>query len=325
MVAAGWVVTTGQRGQRPVADEPGIRRVRLDRYRPGELEGALEGGADVFIDVIAYDAEDAEQLLSIAGAVGSLIVVSSASVYRDEEGRTIDEATDEETFPDFPLPITEEQATVEPGEATYSRRKRAMEATLLERSPVSLTIVRPCAIHGPGTQHAREWYFLKRALDGRQVIFHAFRGGSVFHTTSVQNLAELIRLASEQPGTRVLNCGDPHPPTVRRIARAIWDTVSGQAPTEVLIAGASPLPDVGESPWTAPRSMVLDMSQPTAALGYEPVTGYEQAVRETCAWLARATKGQDWKRLLPDLARYPGDLFNYAAEDEFLRRLSEHP
>jgi nucleoside-diphosphate-sugar epimerase len=229
----------------------------------------LEEGADVLIDLIAYDANDAEQLLSIVSAVGSLIAVSSASVYRDEAGRSLDEATDEETFPHFPVPINEEQPTVEPGEATYSRQKVAMERTLLERAPIPVTIIRPCAIHGPGTQHAREWYFLKRVLDDRKVVIHSFRGESIFDTTSVSNLAELMRLAAERPGTRVLNCGDPDPPNVLRIARAVWQTV-GRIATEVLVAGGPPAPNVGESPWTAPRPTVLDMAKATSEVGYAP-------------------------------------------------------
>jgi nucleoside-diphosphate-sugar epimerase len=320
LTEAGWEVTTGQRGFRDLTDSAGVRRVHVDRSRSGELEEALGDGADVLIDVVAYDATDAQQLLSISDVVGSLITISSASVYRDEAGRTIDEAADEESFPRFPRPIGEEDPTVEPGETTYSTKKVAMERTLLEGASIPVTVIRPGAIHGPGTQHAREWYFLKRALDARHVVIHSFRGENVFHTTSVSNLAELIRLAAEQPATRILNCGDPHPPNVLRIARAVWQTVHRTA-TEVLVPGGPPAPNVGESPWTAPRSLVLNMARAASELGYAPLTDYESAVGETCAWLIEATEGQDWKNVLPDLARYPGNLFDYDAEDTILRRL----
>jgi nucleoside-diphosphate-sugar epimerase len=293
----------------------------MDRSRPGELEEALGGGADVLIDVIAYNADDADRLLSIGSAVGSFIIVSSASVYRDDAGRTIDEATGEESFPHFPASIGEMQPTVEPGEATYSTQKVAMERTLLEGALIPVTIIRPCAVHSPGTQHAREWYFFKRALDDRQVVIHSFRGESIFHTTSVSNLAHLIRLAAERPGTRVLNCGDPDPPNVLRIARAVWQTVRPTA-TDVLMPGGPPTPNVGESPWTAPRPMVLDMTQAGSELGYAPLTDYEAAVVETCTWLRETTEREDWKDVLPDLARYPGNLFDYDAEDKFLRQLT---
>jgi hypothetical protein len=48
--------------------------------------------------------------------VGALVVVSSASVYRDA-GRTLDEAA-ASGFPELPVPIPETQPTVEPGAAT---------------------------------------------------------------------------------------------------------------------------------------------------------------------------------------------------------------
>jgi hypothetical protein len=54
--------------------------------------------------------------------VGALVVVSSASVYRDAAGRTLDEAA-ASGFPELPVPIPETQPTVEPGAATYSTRK----------------------------------------------------------------------------------------------------------------------------------------------------------------------------------------------------------
>jgi hypothetical protein len=52
------------------------------------------------------------------------------------------------------------------------------------------------------------------------------------------------------------------------------------------------------------------------------LTDYEAAVVETCTWLRETTVGEDWKDVLPDLARYPGNLFDYDAEDKFLRQLT---
>jgi hypothetical protein len=63
---------------------------------------------------VAYTDARARQLLAIDGDVGAFIVISSASVYRDHEGRTLDEAH-EDGFPDFSWPITEIKPTVKPG------------------------------------------------------------------------------------------------------------------------------------------------------------------------------------------------------------------
>ena len=93
-----------------------------------------------------------------------MIAISSASVYADDAGRTLDEAA-ETGFPQLPVPTLEPQRTVEPGPQTYSTRKAAMECALLEDDRLRATIMRPCAIYGPGAALAREWFFVKRALD----------------------------------------------------------------------------------------------------------------------------------------------------------------
>jgi nucleoside-diphosphate-sugar epimerase len=63
LVEAGWSVTVASRGRYPNPIDPRdeVRVVRLDRGRPGALADALSPGADVLIDLIAYDAGDARQ------------------------------------------------------------------------------------------------------------------------------------------------------------------------------------------------------------------------------------------------------------------------
>lgn len=92
-----------------------------------------------------------------------------SSVYRDERGRSLDEAS-ETGFPILPVPVGEGQPTVDPGSATYSTRKVALERALLDNARSPVTILRPAAIHGVGSTHLREWWFVKRMLDRRPVI-----------------------------------------------------------------------------------------------------------------------------------------------------------
>src|SRR5690348_2812693 len=154
--------------------------------------------------------EHGEQLNRLEDLIGSLVVISTASVYADDEGRAFDgEGGD---LPRLPVPILETQPTAKPGDETYSTQKAELEQTLLA-GPLPSTLLRACAIHGPGAKLPRELYFVKRAHDGRRRVAIAWKGESRFHTTSVPNLAELIRLAAEQPGDRALNAGDPDPPT----------------------------------------------------------------------------------------------------------------
>ena len=60
--------------------------------------------ADIVIDTVAFDATHADQLLEIQADIGSFIVISSSSVYCDDQGRTLDEAR-LNGFADLPNPV----------------------------------------------------------------------------------------------------------------------------------------------------------------------------------------------------------------------------
>jgi nucleoside-diphosphate-sugar epimerase len=313
---AGWDVTAGARGKRAAPE--GVRTVAVDRQEEGVLENLLEG-VDVLIHVIPMTARDAEQVNGLTGQIGSVVAISSASVYADERGRTLDEATDLASFPELSVPIPETQRTVEPSEETYSTRKVAMERTLMEGS-LPATIIRPCAIHGPSSTWSREWHFVKRALDGRRVVLLPDRGESRFHTTSVANLAELVFLAAERPADRILNCGDPDPPTVLQIERAIAGALNHRWDEVPLPKHGYEVPAV-ETPWSVPRPFILDMTKAKRELGYQPVVRYEEAVPETVAWLIEATRTRDWRAVMPDTARVMENSFDYQREDALLANL----
>jgi nucleoside-diphosphate-sugar epimerase len=318
----GWRVTASHRGHRPPpADlvEQGLEVVTLDRENSAALPAALDAGADALIDTVAFDETHARQLLNLQGSVGTVLVISSASVYRDEQGRTLDEAR-QNGFPHFDAPIRETQATVDPGPENYSTRKVALERTLLDQARCPVTVLRPCAIHGPGSQHPREWWFVKRMRDGRETIPLAFEGRNRFHTTSVRNIAELARISLEHPGTRVLNIGDPDPPSVAEIGRFIARNLDYRGRIVGITNSPYP-PPVGATPWSGPRSFLIG-GQAALAIGYKPVTAYEEAVVESCRWLSAVAGTAPWPELFPVLASYPRDLFDYETEDAFL---AKHP
>src|SRR5207247_776961 len=269
-------------------------------------------------DFVAFEREHAEQLLALKEPIGSLVVISTASVYADRDGRTFEEAKTPEQFPRFPVPINERgQPTVESGGANYSTKKPAIEPVRLGQDARPATLIRAGAIYGPGGD-AREWYFVKRVLDGRRFVLLGNRGESRFHPVSTDNLAELIWLAAERPGRRVLNAGDPGPPTLLEISRAIAASLDHDW-TEVLLPT---LAEPCETPWTGPKPVVLDMTEAAFEIGYRPVTTYERAVGATCEWLVAATKERPWQELMPRMAEHMQDSFDYRAEDELLRGLA---
>ena len=302
----GWdVVAVSRSGTLPEGlAELGVESVAADRADDTQLRAALGSGANVVYDSVAMNREHGEQLNGLDGLVGSLVVISTGSVYADDAGRALDGEGGEP--PVLPVPIPETQRTAEPGDATYSTQKAELEQTLLE-GPLPATLVRACAIHGPGAKNPRELFFVKRALDGRRRVALAWKGESRFHTTSVANLAELIRLAAFQPGDRVLNCGDPDPPTTLEICETIGGVLDHEFEPVLLPDGAF------GNPWAVPHPFVVSMEAAERELGYRPVTTYPEAVKETCAWLVgELERGRSWE------GSYIESSLDYAAEDEVL-------
>lgn len=318
----GWRVTLSSRNVRARPDDlisRGAAITTFDREQQGSLKQILGSGVDALIDTVAYTVAHADQLLEVEADVGAFAVISSCSVYRDAGGRTLDEAG-ETGFPDFPGPVTENQPTVDPGPETYSTRKAALERRLLDRARRPVTIVRPGAIHGPYSSHPREWWFVKRMRDGRQVIPLAYQGKSQFHTAAAANIASLIRTALGRSGTRVLNAADPDAPTVEAIGALIARHLgySGKLLPMELGDDKGNTP-VGWSPWSIARPFVLS-TDAAEALGYRPVTTYAGSVGTTCDWLM-SEYGGDWREKFPVLASYPRELFDYVAEDRFLAQM----
>jgi nucleoside-diphosphate-sugar epimerase len=312
----GWRVTVSHRGNRPMPIdliERGAKVVILDREEPGELGRALTSGTDALIDTIAFQPDHARQLIEVQDKVGTFVVISSSSVYRDAVGRTLDEAG-QNGFPELPVPISETQPTVDPGPTTYSTRKIALERTLFEEAATPVTVLRPGPIHGPGS-HIREWWFVKRILDGRKVIPLAYRGTSRFHTTSAANIAALTRVVIEAPANRVLNIADPSALSVAEIAASIAQHM-GYEGQIMEVPGEDYPPTLGRTPYSVPRPFILDV-RAAGELGYYPATTYADAVKETCDWLVETAADSDWLERCPWF-RPPPELFNYREEDRLL-------
>ena len=97
-----------------------------------------------------------------------------------------------------------DQPTVEAGPATYSTRKVALERTLVVGARAPIAVLRPADIHGAGSRSPREWFFVKRFLDGRRAVPLAWRGANRFHLRDSQH-RELIRVVLASPVYNVLN------------------------------------------------------------------------------------------------------------------------
>lgn len=313
-----WRITVLHRGERPLPKRSTSQRIRTmhaDRRDTKALVRAIGNGVDAVIDTIAYDESDAAQLLALERYVAMYVVISSASVYTDESGRTLDEAS-ETGFPQFPGPLSEGHGTVSPGPETYSKRKVAMEDTMLQSARVPVTVIRPCAIYGRYSIRPREWWFVKRALDGRRYVPLGFEGASRFHTSSCAGIAKVISAALNSNYAGIINVGDAEPPSVVDIGTCIgralkheWHllTFDDREPTEV-----------GMTPWSTVRPFTLDVSLARRLAG--PMPRYEDEVPQVCEWLVESTARQDWHATFPGLVKEWAEAFDYAAEDELIAR-----
>ena len=320
LLPAGWQVDlTGRDPSHFPSDlaASGARFVVSDRRDAAQLTDAFRPGADLLVDCACFTAEDALRLLPLAREAGSTVMISSKAVYVDGDGNH----SNSDTKPRFDGPVPEAQPTMAPGSGDYMSRegyganKVAAEQVLLD-SGCPVTVLRPSKIHGPGARQPREWVFVKRVLDRRPAVFLAHLGAGVDHTTAAANIAALIEVAAESPGTRVLNSADPDAPSALEIARTIARQL-GHSWEEVLLDDA-PADGVGRTPWDAPHPIVLDT---TAALelGYVPAGDYAATVAEMVDWLVAAAQGGEGSDLLPTPDdEYFMPLLDYAAEDRRL-------
>ena len=321
----GWSVLLahrgGHHGDAELADLD-VTSIRLDRDDTDALLDRARGH-DLVLDTVAYDTAHADQLVQLAGDVGSLVVISTGSVYTDAGGRYLDIVTGTDDFPNYPLPLRETDPTVDNDQQTYSPLKAAMERRLLAADDLPVSILRPGAIHGPFSPALREWYFVKRALDGRRRVVLSDHGENRFSTSSTVNLAELIALCAAKPGRRVLNAVDEDKLSVAEIAHAVFAAMGHEA--EIVTFPGPPVGTVGSTPWSVAHPLVLSMAKATVELGYRQPVGYAEAVSASVDWAVREVRaaerrGEEWQAVFPGLAeRARSDgWFAYDGEDAFV-------
>ncbi len=313
LLAKGWSVTAVTRNSGRELPT-GVKPIVAENLSRQHIIANLDHTIDVVFDPTAYDEVGANDLLSAEARFGSAVVVSSCSVYADKQGRSLDE-TAQNGFPHFHTPMTEATPTVPPGAQTYSTRKVAME-NVFRATPHHITILRPCAIYGIHATHPREWWLIKRGLDGRKHIPISYLGESLFHTSSAAGIASLAELCMDNPASRILNVADPKPLSVCEIASALES--STQLPINLYPFVGPPQGSIGASPWSIPLPYTLDCSA-AKAMGWDGGQPYAQAVKEMANWLLQFKNRNDWKSQFNGFANYTHDPFDYAVEDKFIK------
>lgn len=321
----GWSVLLAHRGGHhgdTELAELDVTSIRLDRDDTASLLDRARGH-DLVLDTVAYEPRHADQLARLAGDVGSLVVISTGSVYVGANGGYLDVVTGPDDFPDYPVPLRETDPTVANDKRTYSPLKAELERRLLSVDDLPVSILRPGAIQGPFSPALREWFFIKRALDGRRRIVLSDGGTNRFSTSSTVNIAELVALCADRPGRRVLNAVDTDDLSVAEIAQTVFDALDHDV--EIVTFPGPPLDGVGGTPWTVAHPLLLSMAAATVELGYRQPVGYAEAVASTIDWAVREVRAAErreegWEAVFPGLVeRARTDRwFDYAAEDAFL-------
>ena len=178
LMDAGHQVSVYNRGRTPAELPPGIERVVIDRKVPGQLGAALATHRpEAVIDMIAYAAEDVEEVFSAVPGVSHYVFCGSTAVY----GRIGKDTPDESTL-------------VAPDSA-YTFGKVACEEFLTEKwrqSNFPVTVMRLAHPYGPRDHllytAGREAMFLDRMRRGRAVIIPG-SGQSRMHPIYVEDAA----------------------------------------------------------------------------------------------------------------------------------------
>jgi nucleoside-diphosphate-sugar epimerase len=303
----GWRVTLGHTGRREPQNVPAGATLAIARRQDTAALSATIGTVDLLVDTMAFGAAEADQLASLAGNYGRLAIISTASVYADQQGRSLD-TSGETGFPQFDGPQPETAPTIAVGPESYSRAKVQLEQRLLDTITRPLAILRPCAIHGINSKHPREFWFAKRMLDGRKTIPLAGNADAHFHTSATVNIAAAITATLSHDGPIILNAGDPSPPSVREIGEAVaahlgWTGSFVPAPADSAIGG---------TPFSVPSDFIVSMDA-AEAIGYRPAATYAEALVPYLAWMQ--AHADTWRDAFPMFKQYPSDPFDYAAED----------
>lgn len=317
-----WEIDVVARHGGPTADAlvaRGARFVGGDRRDSSLLRELLRGGADLLVDGVCATRTDAAQLLPYLPDVGSTVMLSTKAVYADEQGRHANSLD----RPVFPVPISERQPTVPAGDDDptgrdgYAANKVAAEQLLLDHG-APVTVLRPGKVYGTGIGRPREWFVVRRVLDGRERIVLADHGRSVDHTTAASGIASLVALVAEQPDRRILNVADDPAPSVLDIVRTITAHLDHRF-EEVLLDADAPA-FLGTNPWSTPTPVVLDLAD-ARALGWEPPR-FAEAVLPELDWIVETARSTPVSGDVPWAADpFFERSFDYGPEDAALALL----
>ncbi len=273
----------------------GITSRRGDSRSEEAVADAIdEWGADAVVDMLHDRPEQAENVIAACkGRVERSVHLSSAAVYGSAPVCPVDEETNLVSAENAPPHVA----------AQIGADETVLRA--VEEGAAAL-IIRLADLYGPRDPRCAEWFFAKRALDGRTEIAVPDAGLQIRHRGFVQNMARGVTQALLSPRSRgpLYNLGEEKLYTlaqlVRGVARALdhkWDVYS--------VPG-----DVWRTPYD--HTCFFDLRKAKAQLRYRDRMIPRDGLELTLAWLCQNPLSEDWE--------WPGiqEPFEYAREDALI-------
>lgn len=304
LLEAGHEVHLFNRGQHASPQElTDVQVIVGDRHQPGELAKKLSNEEfDAAIDMVAYNAADIRTTVeALQGRVGHLLFISTRSVYKENM---------------VPAPIRETDRLEDDPKLAYGYNKAMAEAELMaayQQSGFPATVLRLPAVYGPHDYQAREWYFIKRLLDGRRQMLLPDFGWGVNQREYAGNVADQLAFLLTKPESRgqIYNSGHRHFQNFRDLIHLAEDLLGG----ELALFG---LPKE-QIPWKIPLSepglYVLSTAK-LESLGYQERFDLRAALRHTIDFFIAHPVATPWTFE----TRQNKCLFDYLAEDELIAR-----
>jgi nucleoside-diphosphate-sugar epimerase len=306
LLRRGHTITIYHRGRHEVEFSGPVTHVHGDRRDYGRFQADMARlSPQTVVDVIPMNADDTRALVqALCGRIRQSVHISSGDVYARAQLVPISEDAPVGSAEAVELPL---------GDSIVPYSKVAVEAAIREAQAAGgfpATVLRLPAVYGPGDPLAREWFFVKRVLDGRPRIALPDGGLGLFHRGYVDDVARAVALALESPDAvgQTYNVGHERVLTVRGIAELVAQVMDHE--WEIVPVPADRLAPT--NPYAAPYPLVYDLSRIRAELGYRDSVPLEEGMRQTVACLvADPPTPETW-----GLARYLSeDAFDYDAED----------
>jgi nucleoside-diphosphate-sugar epimerase len=315
----GHEITTFHRGKSNAEFLPDqIKHIHGDRKDLSNFQPQLASlKPDLILDCCAFTEDHAHEFVKATrGLDPRVVLLSSGDVYR---AYGILNRTEEGPYQDVPVSEEADLRTVlypYRGESPRSKDDPSYWKDHYDKIPVEriftqnfkTTILRLPAVYGPGDH--RPWNYLKRMLDGRQVILLGQQAARWrFIRGYVTDVADAIvkAILNDVAAERIYNVGESESGTelewVEEIATAVaWDG-------EIRIVPDQSLPGHLLFSGDSKQHLTYDTTRIRTELGREPQIGRAEGLRKTV----------EWERANPP-ETFDTSQFDYDAEDDVISK-----